>query len=196
MQTQSFPFTFTDTDYSIITHRLQGDAGKTCLPCPAINWCADVQNIYPEKNGHNTPYYKPVVLNGDVCTWLDATVERLERSMPDVDTRTTTLRYPEKKRCVKCNRAFFSNKGEPLRPACVVECGCTNEDGPISVQMCTRCKVLQWLFIGSIPQKRERQHSVKMAHPLYKQHFEQHPGYTHCPGCQTLVTLANFRRIT
>lgn len=180
-------YSFSEDERQVITHRLQGDIGMTCLPCPRITWSDNVENVYPENNGHNTPYYKTKqVLHEKICQWLDDTVGALECAMPEMQC---SVRYPKTKRCVKCNRAFFNNKGARLRVGCVVDCGCLSDD-VVDVQMCTRCKVLQWLLLGCTLNEVK-----KMTHPMYNQQFGAHPGYVQCLRCKTLVTLANFRSV-
>lgn len=163
----------TDEETDVMMRHLHN--GST-LPDAPMAWSEGASEEFPERNAHNTPYYKcKKVFDADSYAWIEETTQKLDASMPVLISDREVI-YPKTRQCNKCRRAFVGVKGDIKMPVCVVECGCTK--APITSFLCTRCRLVQWLL--------QNKQDLTM---------ENHPGFVLCTQCDMPVTLGMWRKL-
>ena len=112
---------------------------------PNIEWTDDVETHFPEKNNHNTPYYKVnKVFPESLVTWVVDRASNFEQTLPFFQNDTGIEIIPTKSnRCSRCNRNFNEN-----RSACIIVCACFSKKKTVKIQCCIRCALVQWLLQG------------------------------------------------
>ena len=168
---------------------------------PMVAWSDNVNDIVPEKNNRNTPFYKyRDVFAKHVADWIERRSEELEASLPVlVVTTSKPIHETKKGRCGKCNRLFISNSvSSPslkLRHPCVVMCAACNADH-YDANCCVRCQLIQWYLNGSLAAAAAAQGQQQQQQKVFEIVPTQHLGYAICHKCKMMpLTIADFRKI-
>jgi hypothetical protein len=157
-----------------------GVIGPAGIPKVEFRRCA--KDMFPMKNGHNTFYYKfKDLVNEDVSKWVDEIVLKLSTQLK-VEPEGI---MPKSNKCGKCNCKFHGVDGRILRIPVLLRCGCKEWK---TVTSCLKCKVIQWLFEGSLQSKLYGVETLNTAP-------QTHPGHSVCFSCDKNYTLRNLSKV-
>jgi hypothetical protein len=164
---------------------------------PNLNWNQNVQQVFPNNNNHNTPYYKyNQVLEEKLVEWIDKQSDYLENSVIQTLVTDKIIRTTKTGKCGKCNRLFYSSgqSSKILRHPCVVLCPCSNNKEEFEANCCVRCQLIQWYLLGSLSSSSTSAAIIKQ--PIYMLPTGPHPGFAMCPKCKQIpLTISNFWKI-
>ncbi len=157
-----------------------GAIGPAGIPKLAFRGCA--KGMFPERNGHNTFYYRFAgLVEPHIVQWIDDLVKKLIDK--NLLSNIYDVEMPKTNKCGKCNCKFSRKNGVILRHPVVLQCGC--HDWRL-VTSCLRCRLVQWLLEGSFQTKLYGLDTLALpTHP--------HPGYSTCSACHKPWSIRNIR---